>query len=193
MYGFMGLAARSIAFAAAGQCLVSTYLYDFMQPLYSIGHGSRPEAVFLALLQEYGITCLADVRSHPQSRFHPQYNRKSLETSLQALHIAYVFLGDTLGGRPKAPACYDAEGKIDYRSVARTGFFRKGMEGLLALQQAEERVAIMCSERDPKACHRYRLIGPALLQEGISLHHIDEHGKICTQEALQGEEGLSLF
>ena len=49
-----------------------------------------------------GVTAVADVRSRPYSRRLPQFNREPLEAGLRQAGIAYVFLGDTLGGRPAA-------------------------------------------------------------------------------------------
>lgn len=59
-------------------------------PLYSIGHGRRPIEDFVALLKQYHITHLADVRSVPLSRFNPQYNRKRLQQSLAENGIAFI-------------------------------------------------------------------------------------------------------
>jgi uncharacterized protein (DUF488 family) len=94
------------------------------QPLYTIGHGNRKAPDFLALLKEYGIKYLVDVRSIPHSRFHPQFNRNALESFLSQHDIRYVFMGDELGGRPKDVSCYDMEGKIDYDRLKTKDFFK---------------------------------------------------------------------
>ena len=150
--------------------------------MYSIGHGARKEADFILLLQQYGIEYLADVRSFPFSRFHPQFNRRWLEKSLTAAGIRYVFMGDTLGGRPADKDCYDAAGHIDYSRVAGKDFFRKGLERLVEAARQKVPLAIMCSERGPAQCHRSKLIGVALQQSGINLKHIDEQGYLKSQQ-----------
>ena len=153
-------------------------------PLYSIGHGSRKADDFLALLQEYGITYLVDVRSKPFSRFHPQFNKKKLEDFLAGYRITYVFMGDELGGRPEDPSCYNSDGKVDFNKVKEKDFFKEGISRLKTAYHKQVPLAIMCSERDPAMCHRSRLIGEVLTKEGIELAHIDENGKIKDQNAL---------
>lgn len=97
--------------------------------LYSIGHGARKTEDFIKLLKQYGIRYVADVRSFPQSRLHPQFNRKALENSLGVEEITYVFLGDQLGGRPADKTCY-IDGVIDYERVATKDFYKIGIERL---------------------------------------------------------------
>jgi len=146
------------------------------RPLYSIGHGARPLEVFIGLLQEHRIEYLIDVRSRPFSRFNPQYNRKALEQSLAAVGIRYVFMGDTLGGRPEDPTCYTAEGHADYSVMRTKDFFRTGLERLLVAHEKDCAVAMMCSESKPGECHRSRLIGQTLAQVDVPVMHIDERG-----------------
>lgn len=143
--------------------------------LYSIGHGARKTEDFITLLKQYGIRYVADVRSFPQSRFHPQFNRKALENSLGVKEITYVFLGNQLGGRPADKTCY-IDGVIDYERVATKDFYKIGIERLKTAYEKSLPVAIMCSERDPRDCHRSKLIGKTLASIGIELLHIDETG-----------------
>ena len=64
--------------------------------LYTIGHSNHEPEVFLGLLRQHGVTAVGDVRSHPYSRYVPQFSRESLEAALTAAGIAYVFLGKEL-------------------------------------------------------------------------------------------------
>lgn len=153
------------------------------QPLYSIGHGARKIGDFISLLHFFKIQYLADVRSYPQSRFHPQFNRKPLEESLNTTGIQYIFMGDQLGGRPKDRTCYVAD-RINYTIVQSKDFYRQGIDRLKAAHEKNLAVAIMCSERNPGDCHRSRLIGQTLAEHGITLLHIDEHGKLVEQAFL---------
>ncbi len=161
-------------------------------PLFSIGHGSRKAGDFLALLEQYNIRILADVRSKPYSRFHPQFNKNKLDTFLASFGISYVFMGDELGGRPEDPSCYNAEGKIDYNVVKEKDFFKAGIERLIETSGKGLSLAMMCSERDPAMCHRCNLIGKVLLEHGIDVHHIDEKGEIRNQSGI-GRSGPDLF
>jgi uncharacterized protein (DUF488 family) len=157
------------------------------KPLYSIGHGSRKIEDFLMLLQTYEIKYLVDVRSQPYSRFHPQFRQKELKEYLEAGNIEYVFMGDSLGGRPKDKSCYNEAGKVDYGILAAKDFFTAGIERLKTACEKNVGLAIMCSERNPGECHRSKLVGKALAARGIVLQHIDESGRLKEQGVVMGE------
>lgn len=163
------------------------------KPLYTIGHGSRKSEDFLALLKEFGIEYLIDVRSQPYSKFNPQYNQNELKFFLERNGIKYVFMGDTIGGRPKDTSCYDSEGKVDYEAVKTKDFFINGIERLKTAYNKDINVVIMCSESKPCECHRSKLIGKVLNSENIILKHIDENGKVKDQATVINElnKGLS--
>lgn len=151
-------------------------------PLYTIGHSTRKADDFIALLLRYGIRILVDVRTRPFSRFNPQFNRKALEALLDKHGIAYVFMGDTLGGRPDDPSCY-VNGKIDYGLLSEKDFFLRGMEQLKEIYRKGKTVAIMCSEGKPSECHRTNLVAKALDPAEILVAHIDEKGKLTGKDA----------
>jgi uncharacterized protein (DUF488 family) len=163
------------------------------KPLYTIGHGSRPAAEFLSLLQKFGIEYLIDVRSQPYSKFNPQYNQHELRFFLENNGVKYVFLGKNIGGRPVDNSCYDNEGKVDYEVVKLKEFFKEGIERLKTAYKKDIVVAIMCSESKPCECHRSKLIGQVLFIDNIMVNHIDENGKLKDQATVINElnKGLS--
>jgi len=164
-------------------------------PIYTIGYGNRSIEDFVKLLQQYGIKFLVDIRSQPYSKFHPDFSKEALEKSLKQYGIQYVFMGDTLGGRPKDSACY-VDGKVDYAKVREQAFYQKGISYLSTAWEKQLCVALMCSEAKPQECHRSKLIGNTLIEQGIDVAHIDEAGAIKTQpqidQLLTGGQ-LSLF
>lgn len=167
-------------------------------PLYSIGHGNRSAEGFVDLLRQYEIAYLVDVRSQPYSRYNTQFRRKELKALLADHGIRYVYMGDALGGRPSDPSCYDENGKLDYGRLSVKEIFLNGIERLKNAHSKNIRAAVMCSESDPRRCHRSKLIGVALDQRGIPLRHIDEHGNIKDQETVMKEAnkhktGFDLF
>lgn len=166
------------------------------EALYTIGHGNRKPDEFLALLKKYEIDYLIDVRSQPYSKFNPQFNQTDLKSFLERNSIRYVFMGESLGGRPKDTSCYDSEGKVDYESVKTKDFFRQGMDRLKTAYNKDINVVIMCSESKPCECHRSKLIGRFLSStENILLKHIDEKGKLKDQATVINElnKGLGEF
>ena len=163
------------------------------KPLYTIGHGNRKPEDFLALLKDFGIEYLIDVRSQPYSKFNPQFNQNDLKFFLERNGIKYVFMGDTIGGRPKDTSCYDNEGKVDYEAVKTKEFFLNGIDRLKTAYNKDINVVIMCSESKPCECHRSKLIGRVLDIDKIVLKHIDEKGRLKDQKTVINElnKGLS--
>jgi uncharacterized protein (DUF488 family) len=147
-----------------------------MNKLYTIGHSNHEIEHFLHLLKMHAITAIADVRSSPYSKFNPQFNREVLQKALKEDRIAYVFLGEELGPRSDNPGCY-VDGKVQYARLARTDLFLRGVERLLTGMKSY-RIALMCAEKDPIACHRMILVCRAIQSEPIEVRHILEDGSI---------------
>jgi uncharacterized protein (DUF488 family) len=149
----------------------------------TVGHSRHEISALLDLLRQHQIEVVADVRSHPSSRYNPQFNRNSLRSSLLAAKIEYVFLGQELGGRPPEPEFYDAGGHVLYGAVAKSERFGAGLERLLT-GAGTYRVAILCSEENPENCHRHLLVGRVLAGRGIAVHHIRGDGSVISEDDL---------
>ena len=151
--------------------------------LYTIGHSNHEPEVFLGLLRQHGVTAVGDVRSHPYSRYVPQFSRESLEAALTAAGMAYVFLGRELGARSDNPACY-REGKVQYDRLAEEPVF---VEGIARVVQGMERykIALMCAEKDPLDCHRGLLVARRLFEIGVPVSHIHADGALESHQALE--------
>ena len=151
-------------------------------PIYTVGYGNRSIDTFVKILQKYEIRYLADIRSQPYSRFNQQFSKASLENYLYAHRIRYMFLGDTLGGRPKDEDCYDEKGRVEYAKLSSKSFYQEGIDRLRTAWEKNLQVAIMCTEVKPSECHRGKLIGNTLVEQGITVAHIDESGNIKQQK-----------
>lgn len=152
--------------------------------VYTIGHSTYPIEKLIALLKQHGITALADVRSRPYSRMNPQFNREDLKDALKRNGIAYVFLGKELGARAEDPSCY-VNGKVSYERLAQTELFRQGLDRLEEGMR-RYRVALMCAEKDPLACHRTILVARHLRARGVEVDHILEDGTLESHEVAIG-------
>ncbi len=161
--------------------------------LFTVGHSNHEPETLLELLRGAGVTAVADVRSSPFSRRLPQFNRPTLEALLRYHGIAYVFLGDQLGGRPALAELYDAEGWADYERVRQTNMFRQGIERV-ARGLESYTIALLCGEEDPLDCHRGLMIAPALKELGLPPRHIRKTGRLETtaqfEQRLQDATGL---
>ena len=146
------------------------------QPIFTIGHSNHPIERFLELITMHGVEIVADVRSVPHSRLHPQYRRVALRRALQNSGVRYQFLGRELGGRPEDPTAYVNQ-RVSYKRLAQTALFRSGIEHLLTLAPTS-RVALVCAEKEPLDCHRTVLVARELVQEGATVHHILADGAL---------------
>ena len=152
-------------------------------PIYTIGYGSRSIDEFMAALKRYDIHWLVDVRSAPYSRYKPEFSKKALESALQQQDIRYLYMGDSLGGRPEHEACR-TDGKVDYAKVTQMDFYQDGIGRIQTAFQQQRRLALMCSEGKPEMCHRALLIGASLSELNIPVVHIDEQDAAQSQEAV---------
>lgn len=159
--------------------------------IFSIGHSDHETEDFIVLLKQHDVETLVDVRSEPYSRWVPQFNRENLAGTVEAAGLRYVWLGESLGGRPKDISLYDSGSeRPDYDRMQETKDFQAGIDELLNLAE-ESTVAMMCSEGDYKQCHRTLLITPTLLDRDVQVLHILPDGR--TVEAVREPEQLSLF
>lgn len=150
-----------------------------MATIYTVGHSNHLIEKFLNLLTGNGITAIADVRSRPFSRRHPQFNKDRLAAKLAEHGITYLFLGKALGARSDDPSHYEA-GKVQYSRLAATALFKSGTERVLEAAK-KHCLALMCAEKEPLDCHRTLLVARALEATGASILHILSDGSIEAQ------------
>lgn len=156
-----------------------------METILTIGHSTLSYEEFIQALRRAGVTAVADVRSAPVSRHHPHFNRETLQQELRADGIAYVFLGDELGGRPKDRRLF-CDGVADYEQMAREPAFNRGLQRVIE-GATRYRIALMCSEHDPLDCHRCLLVGRALHERGNTVNHILLDGQQKSQAQVEDE------
>lgn len=155
--------------------------------VYSIGHSNHPFAIFVSLLKKQAIEVLVDVRSHPYSKYSPDFASQAIKTGLNAAGIKYIFMGDALGGRPAGAEFYDEDGYVLYNRVSESKAFKDGIKRL-ERGLRDYRVVVMCSEESPFECHRRLLIGRVLATMGIRMLHIRGSGSVQSEEEITAEE-----
>jgi uncharacterized protein (DUF488 family) len=153
--------------------------------VFTIGHSTLSVRTFLGLLDNVGVTAIADVRSSPFSRRVPQFNRNDLGAALKKYGVKYVFLGKELGGRPRSMNLY-SDGVADYEKMALEPDFVNGLDRVVKGSQ-EHAIALMCSEHEPLDCHRCLLIGRALMARAVPVGHILSDGKIAEHIEIEGK------
>jgi uncharacterized protein (DUF488 family) len=149
--------------------------------IYTVGHSTNTFEQLVSLLRRHEITAVADVRSQPYSRLNPQFNKKPFKAALKNCGLSYVFLGEELGARSADRKCY-VNGKVQYELLAKTAAFQSGLERL-RIGATKFRVAIMCAEKEPLACHRTILISRHLHERGFNIRHILGTGDLEDHES----------
>ena len=132
--------------------------------VWTIGYSNRSVETFLELLAEHKIQVLVDVRSFPTSKIE-HFKREKMERWLADTGIEYVWLGKELGGYRRG----------GYKAHMRTNLFKEGIEKLLTIAQ-QKRTCIMCTETNPKYCHRC-FISAYLERKGVTVNHIVAKGQ----------------
>ncbi len=130
----------------------------------------------MTLLKQHTISLVADVRSEPYSRYCPHFNKAEIEHYLMAEKIRYVFMGIELGARPKSSLYYEGN-KVNFEKLVAGKEFQQGIHWLLE-QIPNERIALMCAEKDPLDCHRTIILSCWLKHHQVCINHILEDGTL---------------
>jgi uncharacterized protein (DUF488 family) len=157
-------------------------------PIYTIGHSNHDEQKFLDLLAAHAVDVLVDVRSQPYCGYSTHFNQELLKQAVESQGMRYLFLGRELGGRPEGNEFYDDEDHVLYGRVAESKLFRSGVERI-ERGRAQYRIALMCSEENPRVCHRWLLVTRVLRERGIDVRHIRGDGRLQTDAELEAEDG----
>jgi uncharacterized protein (DUF488 family) len=143
--------------------------------LYTIGHSTRSLDELIAALHAHQIQTLVDIRAFPMSRRLPQFNRDSLEQTLSADRIRYVWMKELGGYRKKilddSPnIALRNDSFSNYADYMLTPEFEIAINRLTGLAE-ESRTAYMCAERMYFQCHRM-LVSDWLVAHGHEVLHI---------------------
>ena len=147
--------------------------------IWSVGHGTRAVDELLAVLRAADVKSVADIRSVPGSRRHPQFGQAPLRDALAKAGIDYVHLRG-LGGRrdalessPHTALTVDAfRGYADH--MASEDFQRDLV--LLEERATKTPTAFMCAETKWEECHR-RMLSDVLAAHGWDVTHLLGVGK----------------
>lgn len=130
-----------------------------MSIILSVGYERRSVADFVAIMREYEVIEVIDVRQIPSSR-KPDFNKSRLKESLNQVGIEYIH--EPLAGNP-----YHKEKKEISKCLK---LYREHLEANPNIVALIERyslgkiVAILCYERCHEKCHR------SILLEYLMLH-----------------------
>jgi len=142
--------------------------------IWTIGHSTRTIDEFVAMLQSFNITLVADIRHFPGSRKYPHFNKEELHRSLLQHNIQYVHI-ENLGGRRKLHkdslnTAWRHPAFRAYADYMETENFKEGITMLQDIAQ-QENTAFMCSEAVWWRCHR-SMVADYLKANGWTVMHI---------------------
>ena len=129
-------------------------------PLFTVGYEQAKPAAVLGELKRAKIELLVDTRAVAASR-RPGFSKRQLAAALEEEGIGYVHLqklGTPAEGRAAARGGdTDALWRI-YDKHIRAADARNELRELITLIKRGKRIALLCYCRDPKTCHRSRIV-----------------------------------
>jgi uncharacterized protein (DUF488 family) len=128
--------------------------------LFTIGYEQAKPAAVLDELKRAKIELLVDTRAVAASR-RPGFSKRQLASALEHEGIGYVHLqklGTPAEGRTAARSGdTDALWRIYDRHI-KGADAQNELRELVALIKSGKRIALLCYCRDPKTCHRSRIV-----------------------------------
>ena len=155
-----------------------------MGKLFTIGHSQYTLEYFIKLLKMHSVDYILDVRSTPYSKHAEQFNREHLKIFLEKNGFKYSYMGKYFGARQTELSLYSPEGYLDFEKTAHSESFNIGLENVMLGLKRENKIALMCTEKDPIDCHRAIMVARAFDLKGIEVNHILSDGSIQTQREL---------
>lgn len=147
--------------------------------ILSVGHGTRAVDDLIAVLREAGVNSVADIRSVPGSRRHPQFGLAPLRDALAKAGIDYVHLRGLGGRRDALESSPHTALKVDaFRGYADHMASEEFQRDLALLDERAKRTptAFMCAETRWEECHR-RMLSDVLTARGWDVTHLLGLGK----------------
>ena len=131
-----------------------------MQTLFTIGYEQAKPAAVLDELKRAKIELLIDTRAVAASR-RPGFSKKQLAAALDEDGIAYIHLQKL--GTPAEGRAAAKSGDIDnlwkiYDKHIKKAEPQEELGELVTLIKSGKRIALLCYCRDPKTCHRSRIV-----------------------------------
>ncbi len=131
-----------------------------IQPLYTIGYEQAKPAAVLGELKRAKIKLLVDTRAVAASR-RPGFSKRQLAAALDEARIGYIHLQKL--GTPSEGRSAARNGDIDalwriYDKHIKSKDAQDALGELIALIKSGQRIALLCYCRDPKTCHRSRVV-----------------------------------
>jgi uncharacterized protein (DUF488 family) len=133
-------------------------------PLFTIGYEQATPAAVMHELKDAKIDLLVDTRAVAASR-RPGFSKRQLAATLDENGIGYLHLqklGTPSEGRQAARAGDSKTLWRIYDKHIKKPEPQAELGELVALTKSGKRIALLCYCRDPKTCHRSRIVANVL-------------------------------
>ena len=130
------------------------------QPAVHLGYEQAKPAAVLDELKRAKIELLVDTRAVAASR-RPGFSKRQLAAALDEEDIGYVHLqklGTPAEGRQLRATATPTRSGVSTTSTSRSADAQGELRELIALIKSGKRIALLCYCRDPKTCHRSRIV-----------------------------------
>ncbi len=141
--------------------------------LLTVGYEGRTTEELMGVLTDADVNVLVDVRLTPLSR-KPGMSKRQLADALTAVGVEYLHLPALGNPRDNRDAFRqgDPRGRARFRALLDAPQAQSALDELRSRLQ-EDRVALLCFEREPNCCHR-QLVSENLLAHdpGLGVRHL---------------------
>jgi uncharacterized protein (DUF488 family) len=165
-----------------------------MPRILTAGYGKDDFEGLAVRLAKCNVDRIIDVRSNPFSKHQEDFRRPRIDHLCQKIGLKYTYLGHQLGGKPSKEEL-QTEGRPDFEKIKLDPDFRSGLAQVIEWAK-NDRVCLLCGCERPMQCHRGTLLAPELIDRGCNVVHIDDEGRMHSQEnAEENEHGgqMDLF
>jgi uncharacterized protein (DUF488 family) len=145
-----------------------------MTTLFTIGYEKATPAAVMKELARARIELLVDVRAIAASR-RTGFSKHALSAALEKAGIRYLHLqklGTPVEGRHAARSGdFDTLRRV-YESHLKKPEAKAALDELVAIVKSGERIALLCYCRDPKVCHRSRIVARVKTRTGAKVEDL---------------------
>ena len=98
--------------------------------IYTIGHSNYDLSRLVDMLNKYNINCVVDIRGIPYSKYNVQYNKETIQKTLNDLGFTYIYMAKEFAAKRDSKISYNKEGYADFHKVINEESFKNGIERL---------------------------------------------------------------
>jgi len=156
-----------------------------MKEIFTIGYSGFKIDDFINILKLHNINIVVDVRSNPNSKFYPEYNRPSIEKILEINRIFYRNFHEEFGARQLDSSFFAEGGYLEFDKFVKSKQFISGVNKVEKGISAGYTFVLLCAEKNPAVCHRTIMVAREFSKLGYQIIHLMPEGQNITQSEIE--------